>query len=144
MRMYRKNKQRLFYALVDKTVPIYAKDSDGDIIYDEIDGEQVPRETGSYETLYKYPVEFYGNINSGNKGEAVAKAYGVSVGDFEAVLCAVKGELPIDEKTLIWYSKEPLMRSDGYVDTKTADYAVKRVPPCLKEIVYLLRRLDNA
>lgn len=138
------DKQVLYYAMQNsEQVPIYETDAEGNVIYDEIDGEQVPRETGNWRVTYQAPVKFYGNINSGNVGETVARAYGVSTGDFEAVLCMRKGELPINERSLIWYKNEPSYLQDGSVDPKSADYRVKRVPPCLNEIIYLLGKLDN-
>lgn len=141
------NKQPLYYALQkSEQVPIYETDDEGNVIYDEIDGETVPRESGKSESRYEDPVKFYGNINSGNVGESVARAYGVSTGNYEAVLCMHRGELPINERSLIWYETPPKFIQDGseqYVDPKSADYQVKRVPPCLDEIIYLLGRLDN-
>lgn len=168
------NKQPLYYALQkSEQVPIYETDENGNVIYDEIDGEMVPRESGKWESRYENPVKFYGNINSGNVGESVARAYGVSTGNYEAVLCMHRGELPINERSLIWYETAPRFKKNGstvqfildesgalldsedgdkilaeiddtyYVDPKSADYQVKRVPPCLDEIVYLLGRLDN-
>lgn len=144
MRQVAKNKQKLYYALVDgDQQPIYERDADGNIVYEEIDGDRVPKETGSWETPYSTPVKFYGNINTGNVGYTVARAYGISSGNFDAVLCMRKGEIPIDVTSLIWYDKEPVIRQDGTVDPKSANYSVRRVPPCLDEICYLLRKVDS-
>lgn len=169
MRQMRIDKQELWYALYKGQEEQLATDEEGNIIYDDIDGEQVPRTTGHWVQTYYTPVKFYGNINSGNVGEAVARSYGLSLASGEAVLCMRKGELPIDEQTLIWYQNKPdvvyapltiiaqngmaLVNSDGEdlqtsqdfacFDPNTADYRVKRVPPCLDEIIYLLGRLDN-
>lgn len=137
------NKQKLYYSMQGETVPVYEKDENGEIIYDEIDGEQVPRLTGDWQTQYQKPVMFYGNINSGNVGEARARAYGLSLNGYEAILCMRKGELPINEKTLIWYQTVPTFLEDVTVNPQSADYQVKRCPPCLDEIVYLLKRLDS-
>lgn len=142
MRQMAKNRQRMWYALYEGQGEVYETDSNGDIVYEEIDGDQVPVVKG-WGTNYSNPVMFYGNINSGNVGVSIARAYGVSIGDFEAVLCMRKGELPIDELSLIWYNNEPQFNADGSVNPDSADYKVKRVPPCLDEIIYLLGRLDN-
>ena len=143
MRQVVKNKQRLFYALVaGDQVPVYERDDNGDIVYENIDGDIVPKETGEWETPYESPVEFFGNINTGNVGYTIARAYGISSGNFDAVLCMRKGEIPIDVTSLIWYEREPKFRTDGSVDPKTANYIVRRVPPCLDEICYLLRKVD--
>lgn len=144
MRQMSKNKQRMYYAIPDgEQQPIYERDEHGEIVYMEIDGDQVPVETGQWETPYAEPVRFYGNINSGNTGYAIARAYGISSGNFDAVLCMRKGELPIDVASLIWYDKEPKYRMDGTVDPGSANYSVRRVPPCLDEIIYLLRKVDS-
>lgn len=168
------DKQRLWYANpTGEQVPIYERDPYGEIIYDDIDGESVPRESGRYEDRYTNPVKFYGNINAGDVGRSEYRAYGISLGDFEAKLVMHKGDIPIDEHTIIWYMNPPrFKRADGsktgyvlaedgecitdeegvpinlendeiYVDPLSADYRVKRVPPCLDEIDYLLSRIDN-
>lgn len=144
MRQCLKNKQKMYYALVaGDQVPVYQRDEEGNIIYQEIDGDQVPVETGDWETPYQDPVVFYGNINSGNAGYTIARAYGISSGNFDAVLCLRKGEVPLEVTTLIWYDKEPVIRQDGTVDPKSANYSVRRIPPCLDEIIYLLRKVDS-
>ena len=144
MRQVVKNKQKLYYALVaGEQQPVYERDSNGDIVYEIIDGELVAKETGEWETPYSDPVEFYGNINSGNVGYTIAKAYGISSGNFDAVLCMRKGEIPLEVTSLIWYDREPVFRSDRTVDPKSANYSVRRIPPCLDEICYLLRTVDS-
>lgn len=144
MRQQVRNKQKLYYALPDgDPVPVYLTDENGDPVTQIIDGDVVEMPTGDWEQLYKKPVKFYGNINTGNTGYAVARAYGISSGNFDAVLCMRKGELPIDVTSLIWYEKEPSYRKDGRVDPGSANYAVRRVPPCLDEICYLLRKTDS-
>jgi hypothetical protein len=135
MRQMRKNKQKLYYALADgDQVPVYEYDDEGNLIYQEVDGESVPKDTGVWETPYKDPVVFYGNINTGNVGYTVARAYGISSGNFDAVLCMRKGEIPLEVTSLIWYDREPTYRTDGKVDPKS---------PCLDEICYLLRKVDS-
>lgn len=144
MRQIVKNKQKLYYALVaGDQVPVYERDENGDIVYEVIDGDLVAKETGDWETPYTKPVKFYGNINTGNVGYTIAKAYGISSGNFDATLCMRKGEIPIDVTSLIWYEREPKYRQDGSVDPKSANYIVRRVPPCLDEICYLLRKVDT-
>ena len=144
MRQMQKNKQKMYYALAyDEQVPVYERDEQGNIIYEAVDNELVPKETGIWETPYHDPVVFYGNINSGNVGYAIARAYGISSGNFDAVLCMRKGELPLEVTSLIWYDREPTFRKDGSVDPKSANYLVRRIPPCLDEICYLLRKLDS-
>ena len=136
MREARKNKQRLFYALYDKKVPVYETDRQGNIVL--VDGE--PVETGDVVDGYHDPVEFFGNIH-GTSGEAVSPAYGVNTGDYDAVLYKAKGSLPITETSLIWHESAPVVDQAGRVDQKSADYTVKRIPPSKDETVYLLSRV---
>lgn len=144
MRQMWVNKQKLYYANPSgDQQPVYEVDDEGNIQYMEVDGEEVPVETGRWETPYSAPVKFYGNINSGNTGYAIARAYGISSGNFDAVLCMRKNEVPLDVATLIWYDKEPKFRQDGTVDAGSANYSVRRVPPCLDEVIYLLRKVDS-
>ena len=111
MRQMQKNKQRLYYALAyDEQVPVYETDGEGNIIYEEVDGDQVPKKSGIWETPYHAPVMFFGNINTGNVGYTIARAYGISSGNFDATLCMRKGELPIKVTSLIWYEREPVFR----------------------------------
>lgn len=143
MRVLRKNTQRLWYSVQGESQPIYEKDSDGNIIMDTMpDGTEVPRDTGEKTNGYSYPVEFRGNI-SASGGQAQDAVYGVDLSGYDAVLYSIKGMLPINELSLIWYDKEPTMLCDETPDPKSADYIVRRVPPCIKEIVYLLERVQK-
>lgn len=141
MRTLLRNKRKMYYSLFSSKSMVYATDSDGNIIYDEIDGVSVARKTGSYTSGYNTPVEFNGNI-TGKGGVANPVEYGTSL-DYDATLTMTKDEIPITENSLIWYENEPSYDDDGNVDIKTANYRVKRVPPSLNDVVYLLERLTN-
>lgn len=130
--------QRMWYALYVKDTLSYKRDRDGGIIYMMIDGDKVPVESNEKKVGYQKPVEFWANI-AGNRGEAQATAFGVSVGDYDATLYFPKGKFPIDENTLIWYDHEPDL--DAEVDPDTADFTVVRKPVCLDEAVFLLKRV---
>ena len=56
--MWQKNKQKMFYALPLGEVDVYERDDDGNIIYIEVDGEQVPVPTGDKEQGYGIVTEF--------------------------------------------------------------------------------------
>ncbi len=43
MRSLRKNQQKLWYSTYADQITIYETDGAGNIIYDEIDGQQIPR-----------------------------------------------------------------------------------------------------
>lgn len=142
MRLLRKNMQPMKYSLQDGRVPIYERDENGDIVYIEVDGKKIPVETGEYETGYSSPVDFMGNISMSG-GEAEAKEFGMDIGDFDAVIVLEKDAIPITETSIIWHTS-PVKYKDEQntiVDSKSADYAVKRVSPSLNFTKVLLQRI---
>ena len=142
MRLLRKNMQPMKYSLQDGRVPIYERDENGDIVYIEVDGEKIPVETGEYETGYSAPVDFMGNISMSG-GEAEAKEFGMDIGDFDAVIVLEKDAVQLTETSIIWHTS-PVMYKDEQntiVDSKSADYAVKRVSPSLNFTKVLLQRI---
>lgn len=142
MRLLRKNMQQMKYSLQDGRVPIYERDENGDIVYIEVDGQKIPVETGEYETGYSAPVDFMGNISMSG-GEAEAKEFGMDIGDFDAVIILEKEAVPLTETSIIWHTS-PVKYKDKQntiVDSKSADYAVKRVSPSLNFTKVLLQRI---
>lgn len=143
MRLLRKNMQPMKYALQDGRVPIYETDIDGNIIYyEDNEGNKIPLKTGEYETVYSAPVDFMGNISMSG-GEAEAKEFGMDIGDFDAVIVLEKDAVPITETSIIWHTS-PVKYKDEQntiVDSKSADYAVKRVSPSLNFTKVLLQRI---
>ena len=142
MRLLRKNMQPMKYSLQDGRVPIYERDENGDIVYIEVDGQKVPVETGEYETGYSAPVDFMGNISMSG-GEAEAKEFGMDIGDFDSVIVLEKDAVPLTETSIIWHTS-PVKYKDEQntiVDSKSADYAVKRVSPSLNFTKVLLQRI---
>lgn len=142
MRLLRKNMQPMKYSLQDGRVPIYERDENGNIVYIEVDGEKIPVETGEYETGYSAPVDFMGNISMSG-GEAEAKEFGMDIGDFDAVIVLEKDAVPLTETSIIWHTS-PVKYKDEQktiVDSKSADYAVKRVSPSLNFTKVLLQRI---
>lgn len=131
MRMARKNQRALWYSNINDSDACYVRDEDGNIIYEEVDGEQVPLEDGGSTEEYTKPVKFYGTIQNAG-GQTEAAAYGVSVGSYTAKLFEVDGGLPIEEMSLI-YLHDP---DDG----GGAEYRVVRKPLALNQVVYLLQR----
>lgn len=134
--------QQMKYSLQDGRVPIYERDENGDIVYIEVDGEKIPVETGEYETGYSAPVDFMGNISMSG-GEAEAKEFGMDIGDFDAVIVLEKDAIHITETSIIWHTS-PVKYKDEQntiVDSKSADYAVKRVSPSLNFTKVLLKRI---
>ena len=142
MRNLRKNKQTMYYALLDKTQQIYERDECGNIIYIEINGVQVPVETGEKELVYGNPVKFRGNISMSGS-ESKETEYGIDTTDYDAVLMMQLDELPINETSIIWY-KSPIGYKDKertIIDDKSADYVVKKLSPSLNQFKYLLGKV---
>lgn len=144
MRTQRRNQQKMYYALYDKAIPIYATDENGNIIYDQYtteDGEvitypvEIERVSG-----YDKPVEFYGNIAMSG-GEAEAVEYGLNLADYSAILVLAKGSIPIDETSLIWHTSEPKTDDNGNAIETSADYRVVKVSPSLNVDKFVLQKL---
>lgn len=137
------NQQRMFYALQGGQVPIYETDNDGNIIYyTDAEGNRYPIETGETEVGYSPAVEFFGNIAMSG-GEAEAKEFGLSVGDYNAVVVCDANAHPIVEGSLIWHKSDV-----GYRDTDetiikptTADYRVIKVSESLNFVKYVLKAI---
>ena len=142
MRNLKKNKQTMYYALLNKTQPVYERDELGNIIYIEIDGVQVPVETGDTELVYSKPVKFKGNISTSG-GESKETEYGIDSTDYDAVLMMMKNELPITETSIIWHTSNIGYKDKDktIIDDKSADYVVKKRSPSLNQFKYLLGKV---
>lgn len=137
MRLCKRNKSDLKYSLYKEKEPTYQRDENGDIVYIDVDGEEVPIETGYNEPHYDEPVDFKGYIQF-KSGEAEARAFGVSLDDYTHILIMREGEIPIDETSLIFDKSEPTEPYD-----KSADYRVIRVAPSLNFVTYLLKTIGK-
>ena len=142
MMMLNSNKQRLYYALQDKEVPIYERDSDGNIVYVEVDGEQIPVETGETELGYGQPTPFFANIAFGSN-ETTAQEFGINLADYDAQIVMSKGEIPITETSILWYETRPrtMPEDSSIADKDSRDYEVVAVKPSLNEVKYLLKHV---
>lgn len=135
------NKQKMYYSLQDKEVPIYETDENGDIVYyEDLDGNRIPLETGETKKVYSEPVEFLGNIAmSGGESETVE--YGIDLSQYAATLVVDKDLLPINETSIIWHKTEPVIKEDGTVDEFSADYTVVKLSPSLNFDRYILQKV---
>ena len=133
MMMLNRNKQKMYYALYGKEVPIYD-------YYTDSEGNKIPLETGETKIVYENPVEFLGNISlSGGESEAVE--FGLNLADYEAILVVAKNTLPIDETSRIWHNTEPTYNEDGTVNELSADYTVVKVSPSLNVDKFVLKKI---
>lgn len=125
MRSLKKDQQNLWYSTYAGQITEYYRDSDGNIIYDEIDGELIPR-IKCERAGYNNPVPFDINVSAG-KGTAQEEVFGTDV-DFTRSICTTDLSLPIDERSIVWIESEPKYLADGTVDPNSADYKVAAKP----------------
>lgn len=141
MRDCKKNQQNIYYATYSDQITEYYRDSDGNIIYDEIDGELIPR-IKCERAGYNNPVLFDFETSAG-KGTAQTEVFGSNV-DFSRTISTTNMSIPIDELSLIWIENEPKYLSDGTVDPDSADYKVAAKPSKSKtDIVIALKALPK-
>jgi len=121
MRSLERNKQTLYYALYGAKIIEYEKDENGNILYVDIDGVQVPIEKG-VTTGYSAPVLFKANISAG-KGDSETAVFGTSL-DFTRTISSCNMNLPIKQTSLIWYETTPILNADGTANKDSADYSI--------------------
>lgn len=137
MRSLKKNQQKLWYSTYADQITIYKRDENGEIIYDEIDGERLLRIIAE-RAGYNNPVSFYANISAA-KGTSDSEVFGVSL-DYTKTISTTDLTLPITETSLIWYETEPRYNADGTVDSNSADYSVVAIARSLNNVVYALKK----
>lgn len=144
MRTLAKNKQKLYYALYKGEEDEYKLDENGNKILDYVDedGTEYYRVTGVKIPTYFEPVSFYGNISMSG-GEASTQEYGIDVSGYDALLVLDKGEIPIDETSLVWFESEPQFKDTEktILDYDKADYKVLAIKPSLNQLKVLLGRI---
>lgn len=133
MRTLNKNKQKMYYANQDKTVPIYET-------YTDEDGNEYQLDTGETKLVYGEPKEFYGNISMSG-GEAEAQEFGLNLSDYSAILLVSKNALPITETSLIWHTTKPTKDSEDNTDEYSADYRIVKISPSLNFDKYVLKKV---
>lgn len=138
MRTLKKNEQTLYYANYIEDIPIYAKDEDGNILTQVIDGVTV-EVIDSYIQGYGEVTEFKANI-SFNSGETAMAEYGLNPSQYNAIINATKGKFPFNEQTLIWHTSEPQYDSQNNVLPESADYRVVAIKTSLNEERFILKK----
>ena len=142
MRSLEKNKRKIYYSQFSGNATIYERDGEGNIIYDEVDGEDYPRIL-SEGAAYEAPISIRANISAA-RGNSETDVFGTAI-DYTKTLSTTEMDLPINEKTIVWYETTPVIRRDGTVDETSADYSVVAVARSLTNVVYALRkRAKNA
>lgn len=140
MRMLSKNKQNLKYALYNKVIEEYETDLDDNIIYVEVDGEQIPV-TKNKKTVYGDVIDFKANIATSGSGDVNVTEFGIDKSDYNAVILADRNQFPFDEKTLIFQTSEPLYDDDGYLRPESADYNIIAIKKSMNQVKYILEEV---
>lgn len=123
MRTSRRVKQKMYYATIHEGSPIYAKDDEGNIIYDNMpDGESIPRVVGETPEGYDEPIEFYNSITGTLTADEI-QAFG-SADKVKVKMTYPKGLYPFTTGVLIWKDSEVGYNPDGTVDENSADYRI--------------------
>ena len=140
------NKQKLYYALLIGEQPKYELDENGNkiIIFITEDGQEIYQETGETELVYSEPVSFFANI-SFSSGESQSQEYGVDVSDYDGIILVNKGELPIDETSIVWFESEIdyVNGSTTQPNPNTADFTIKSIKPSLNQEKVILKRITK-
>jgi hypothetical protein len=146
MRTLEKNKQKMYYALYKGVEPEYVLDENGNKIidYTDEDGNVYYRETGNKVPTYFEPVLFYANISMSG-GEISTQEYGIDVSSYDAIVVLDKGQIPIEETSLIWYESLPTYKDADrtIVDGNKADYRVLAIKPSLNQLKVVLGRITK-
>jgi hypothetical protein len=133
------------YSLFNSSTPEYERDEQGNIVYTEVNGQQVPVETGEEIPAYATPVDFKASISS-ELNEMHVKSYGVDQSSIYAELVTEKNLVPITVGTLIWV-KSPVEWEDVGQTIPKAESADYTVVGLMDENMYcdmyLLQRKSN-
>lgn len=115
MRTLNRNKRPVYYALHIEDKPII---------------DEYGNETSETAPMYGDPVALSANV-SGATGADAVQAFG-NFTNYTRTLCVADPNCPIDEKTIVWFGREP-SESHNYIVTRKADskngtlYALREV-----------------
>lgn len=121
MRTPRRVKQRMYYALPKKLIDTYETDSEGNIIYREINGKRIATKKGKV-MQYTSPSLILNSITSDLTADDLA-AFGADNSGKKAKMTYRYNEYPFKAGTLIWVHSQ-VKYVNGEVDPTSADYTV--------------------
>ena len=140
------DKQKLYFALFYGETPEYVLDSEGNkiISYIDEDGTEYYEETGNKIKNYSLQEPFYASISMSG-GEISTHEYGIDISGYDAILMLDKGQIPIQETSLVWYQTEPVYKDKDktILDGDKADYKVLAIKPSLNTLKVLLGRITK-
>lgn len=116
MRLLKRNRQRIYYALYQGKEPI--KDEYGN-------------ETGEYKLIYSDPIPLEVSISAA-RGESSTTQFG-ALEDYDRVIITDDMMCPINEHSILWI--------DNLDPNQKHDYIVKRVAKSLNFISYAVKKV---
>jgi len=145
MRTLKRNQQKLYYAELLGSEVLYALDENGNKIVAYVDETEIPpvtyyEELGTTEEHYSEPVPIEANIAQSN-GDMTEQEYGLSEGQYSAILVTEKGKYPITRTCLIWHETEPQVDDKGYALPSSADYTILSINSSLNVDKYILGKV---
>ena len=145
MRTLKRNQQKLYYAELIGSEPVYELDENGNKIVAYINDKATPpviyyREIGTTQKHYSEPIPIEANIAQSN-GDMTEQEYGLSEGSYSAILVTEKGKYPIKKTCLIWHETEPQVDADGYALPESADYTILSINESLNVDKYILGKV---
>ena len=145
MRTLVRNQQKLYYAELIGSEPVYALDENGNKIVAFVDDSKTPpvvyyEQRGVTKEHYSKPVAIEANIAQSN-GDMTETEYGLSEGSYAAILVTEKGKYPITSTCLIWHTTEPLTDSEGYALAESADYTILSINRSINVDKYVLGKV---
>ena len=145
MRTLKRNQQKLYYAELIESDPIYVLDEHGNRKVAYVDETKDPPVTyyvkqGTKKNYYSAPVPIEANIMQSN-GDMVEKEYGLSEGSYEAILVTEKDKYPITKTCLIWHTSTPQTDEQGHSLPKSADYTILSINKSLNTDKYILGKV---
>lgn len=119
MRTLERNKQKVFYALYDRKIPII---------------DEYGNPTGEYEISYTEPVLLRINVSPA-VGEYQLRQFG-GLADYDRVLITDEHDLPIAEDSVFWI--------DNLDTSQPHDYVVKRLSKGLNSLSIAVSKVNTS
>lgn len=144
MRTANKNKQSLKYAQFLAKYPRYDTDDDWNLIVEYTTDEGIP----IYRMIEDDIIDYYSDTKdmkvniAESGGEAEAMAFGLSIGDYEAVLLYKRGRYPLKEGTRIWVTSPVEYEYNGQeveVEFDNGEKAKTKVPDKTSADYYVIK-----
>lgn len=129
--------KELYIGLFREEEIVYKTDEQGNIVYMDIDGEQVPVELGKKPSGYEIVDKPIKTNLAQSGGEAQSIEYGIDTSQYSARFTTTNKNLGISETSLLWEFK-PTVDEFGRAKGVTADWKVVKVIESKNIIAYLL------